>query len=365
MDIETFDLVTDWKQRVNDLQKASLDLAAKSSRIHYILGILAVTLTAVTTLALFLNIGDSWTRNAVGVAGFTAAIIFTIQIFNSFAKRTEKHRYEVMHLVNIRRDIELFEKFIPKNAKEREQRTSEIEDRLVKVEKDSKEIDQVVQIRRWPYMLAGFGIAIGLIVLIPLIRNWYGYFTLTRNLESDWVRETIQQGTETWEFDPTDPLVEQRIILVNTWINEMTTQKVITLLTYLNEEDDQSPITILLSSTGGYSKDGYAIANAIQSSAAPVNTSAIGDCFSACAMILVSGTGERNTARISRIAIHIHEYPHNEDPYSDDMVRYEREKEFYLLHANIPQNWFNREENLYYLSPEQALKFEVIDAIVE
>jgi ATP-dependent protease ClpP protease subunit len=195
--------------------------------------------------------------------------------------------------------------------------------------------------------------------------NWVKNLYVIEDSENNLVRDSIQQGTLTWEFDPTDPMVEQRIILINTWINEMTTQKAITLIIYLNEKDQEAPISIYLSSTGGYTKDAIAIVNAIQESDAPVNTTAIGDCFSACSMILMSGTGERLTYSTSRIAIHTHEYPVNVDPYSENTVRYQREIDFFQTFSKIPPDWMNREENLYYLTPEKALTFQVIDGILE
>jgi ATP-dependent protease ClpP protease subunit len=267
--------------------------------------------------------------------------------------------------VNIRRDIELFEKFTPKVKAERDQRIHEIDERINKIEGKSSDMEEIIKSPKWPWGLLGIASAIVFFILIPVSMQWIMNLQSTENSENNWVRDSIQQGTESWALDPNDPMVEQRIILINTWINELTTQKAITLINYFNEEDNETPITIYLSSTGGYTKDAIAIVNAIQESNVFVNTTAIGDCFSACAMILTSGTGERLVAANSLIAIHTHSYPVNTDPYSENTTRYQREIEFFQTYSNIPSDWINRDEKLYYLTTEQALTFKVVDGILE
>jgi ATP-dependent protease ClpP protease subunit len=210
----------------------------------------------------------------------------------------------------------------------------------------------------------GFAGSFALILVLALGSNWLGRVSPSEQPPLDWVSESAQQGIETWEFDPEDPLVQKRIILVNTWINELATEKVVTLLTYLNEIDSQEPITLYLTSIGGYTKDAYAIAHAMQASEAPVDTVALGDCFSACTKVFMSGTGERKMIENSRIAIHTHAYPFDGDPYSPNTILYQREREFFQTNSDIPLDWISREEKFYYLSPEEALTFQLADTIV-
>jgi ATP-dependent protease ClpP protease subunit len=215
-------------------------------------------------------------------------------------------------------------------------------------------------------MVLGFSSAILLILILVLVAEWLTSLPSTQQAAEIWQKESVQQGTVTWEFDANDPLLEQRTILINTWINEMTTQKVITLLAYLNEKDRDTPITIILSSNGGYTKDAYAIVHAIRESPCIVNTVALGDCFSACTKILMGGTGDRKIAPDSRLAIHTHTYPDDGYLYSKNTILFQRENEFFQDYSEIPPEWIsNREERFYYMTPEQAVTYKIVDAILE
>ncbi|MEJ2757313.1 MAG: SLATT domain-containing protein [Anaerolineales bacterium] len=337
MEIKMFDQITNWKERVNTLQKLSYGQAMKYDKYHYVVGTIAIIFSAIAGATLFSSYMESWVKWTFGTGSIFAAIILASQTFFTHSRKSEKFRFKIVQLVNVRRDIELFEKFLPEKPAERDQRTQEIDERITKIEEQSSDLGEIVKSPKWPWGLLGVVSAILMVILIPLSMNWVKNLYVTEDSENNLVRDSIQQGTLTWEFDPTDPMVKQRIILINTWINEMTTQKAITLIIYLNEKDQE----------------------------APVNTTAIGDCFSACSMILMSGTGERLTYSTSRIAIHTHEYPVNVDPYSENTVRYQREIDFFQTFSKIPADWMNREENLYYLTPEQALTFQVIDGILE
>ena len=301
----------------------------------------------------------------IGTAGIIAAILSAIQTFYSKAKRAENHRFVASQLVHLRRDIEIFERFVPVSKSEREQRIREINERISQIEDDSPTINSIPGIRKWPWILQGLLGAIVLIVVLALGGDWLAQIQATQQSAVYGVRESVQQGIETWEFDSKDPLVEQRIILLNTLINEITTQKAVTLLNYLNEKDNEAPITIYLSSTGGFTKDAYAIVHAIQKSDAIVNTIALGDCYSACTKILMSGTGDRKIAQNSRIMIHTHAYPYDDDPHSNNSILYEREREFFREYSDIPLDWIDREENFYYLTPEQAITYQLADEVLE
>jgi ATP-dependent Clp protease protease subunit len=365
VELEIFDLLTDWKQRVNDYQKVNIALAAKYERYHYWVGLPATIFTAILSAVLLVEVGEDRIKLVVGIVGIVAAILTAFQTFISYAKKAENHRLLATQLVNLRRDIDLFESFVPSDKSEREQRIREINERVSEIEKGAQKVSASMIIKKWPWVLVSFVGALALIFLIVLGSEWIGQMPATQRSVEYLVRESIQQGTEIWEFDARDPLLKKRVILVNTWINEMTTQKVITLLAYYNEKDSEAPISIYLSSTGGYTKDAFAIVQSIQESEAKVDTIALGDCFSACTVILMSGTGERKIAQNARIAVHTHSYPVDNDPYSYNTILYEREKDYFQNFSTIPADWLNRREELYYLSPEQAVTFHIVDGIIE
>ncbi len=365
MEQTTQELIDDWKQRVDDNQKSHYALALKHSKYHYWIGIPAIIFATIAGAILLTAVEEPRIRTAVGIVGIIAAILAAIQTFYSQAKRAEKHRFETSQLVHVRRDIEIFERFVPDNKSERGQRIREIEERISRIEDDSPAIDGIANRRKWPWILLSTSAALMLILVLVLGSGWLEQMPAIQQSDTNGARESVQQGIEIWEFDAKDPLVKQRIILINTLINEVAAQKVITLLAYLNERDNEAPITIYLSSTGGYTKDAYAIVQAIQDSDSLVNTVALGDCYSACIYILTSGTGARKIAQNSRVMIHTHSYPYDDDPHSNISILYEREREFFRNYSDIPLDWIDREEKFYYLTPEQAIKYQLADEILE
>jgi hypothetical protein len=365
MELQIQDLLVDWKQRVNDHQKANHALAIKNYNYHYWIGVSAIIFTTIAGATLLAEVEGPRIRIIIGIVGVIAAILSSIQTFYSHAKRAENHRLGESQLVHVRREIEIFERFVPDRKSEREQRIREIDERISEIEEGAPAIDVTAKLKKQPGILLGFAGAVLLILLLVLGGKWLEHLQSSQQLAVYGVRESVQQGVNTWEFDSKDPLINQRIILINTLINEITTQKVITLLTYLNEKDNEAPITIYLSSTGGFTKDAYAIVQAIQESDSIVNTVALGDCFSACTKILASGTGYRKIGQNSRIMIHTHSYPYDNDPHSNNSILYEREWAFFREYSDIPLDWIDRKENFYYLTPEQAITYQLADEIIQ
>jgi ATP-dependent protease ClpP protease subunit len=365
MDLENFDLITDWKQRVDDSQKAYYALSVRHNKFHYWVGVLATILTTMASAALIVEVTNPGVRVTVGLLGVVAALLVAVQTFYSQAKRAEIYRCAVSQLSLARRDIEIFERFVPNRKSEREQRINAIDERISNIEVADITRQGTTETKTWPWILLLGASAVFVILLIALGREWINQIPATQQTEVYGIRESVQQGTASWEFDAEDPLIQQRVILINTFINELTTQKVITLLAYFNGRDNETPITIFLSSTGGYTKDAYAILQAMQESDSKVNTVAISDCFSAYIKILMGGTGERKIARNSRIMIHTHSYPYDDDPQSYSTILYERERDFFRENSEIPLDWIGREEKYYYLTPEQAITYQLADGILE
>jgi ATP-dependent protease ClpP protease subunit len=365
MELTIQEIINDWKQRVNHHQKANYALAIKYSRYHFWIGMAAMILAAIAGVTLLTGFGEPGTRVTIGIIGILAAVLSAIQTFYSQVKRAEMHRFMAAELVHVRRDIELLERFVPEDESERQQRKREIEEMILKIEEGTPAAEGIPRRKIWPWILVGSMGAILLVAFLVLVSGWLEQIPITQQSAVYGVRESVQQGIETWEFDSRDPLLKQRIIFVNSLINEIASQKVISLLAYLNERGEEAPITIYLSSTGGYTKDAYAIVQAIQGSDSLVNTVALGDCFSACAQILMSGTGIRQIAQDSRLMVHTHSYPPDSDPHSTNKILYEREWEFYRRYSDIPLDWIDREENFYYLSPEEAMNYHLVDEIIK
>lgn len=182
---------------------------------------------------------------------------------------------------------------------------------------------------------------------------------------SDQVTDSItESGLGFPELDLNDPLLRHRKIVVSEGMNERTARGVVRKLLYLNAEDPKLPIDLYLSTAGGWFDSAFAIVAAMRLIDAPVNTIAIGGCHSSGAVVLISGTGRRFAAPDALISIHAN--------LSDDTGAWaqgtrDRTRVDRALRngTTLPTSWFPlRGENIYYLTPEEALGFGVIDEIL-
>ena len=101
-----------------------------------------------------------------------------------------------------------------------------------------------------------------------------------------------------------DPLITSRKILVTANINERTAKDVVARLLYMNALDPHRPIDLYLSTQGGWVDSAFTIIDAMQLIEAPVNTWAIGGCYSSGALILAAGTGRRYATPNAVLMIH-------------------------------------------------------------
>lgn len=161
-----------------------------------------------------------------------------------------------------------------------------------------------------------------------------------------------------------DPLLLDRTILVTANINEYTAKDVAARLLYLNAVDPQRPIDLYLSTQGGWVDSAFTIIDAMDRIEAPVNTWAIGGCYSAGALILAAGTGRRFATPNAVLMIHASLDEDPKRPYSYERLALERYERVWRERANLPEEWFpmvGGEE--YYLSAREALQFKLIDEI--
>jgi ATP-dependent protease ClpP protease subunit len=166
------------------------------------------------------------------------------------------------------------------------------------------------------------------------------------------------------ELRADDPLLLDRIILVTANINEYTAKDVAARLLYLNAVDPHRPIDLYLSTQGGWVDSAFTIIDVMDLIEAPVNTWAIGGCYSAGALILAAGTARRYATPNAVLMIHASLDEDSRRPYSYERLALERYQRVWRERAALPDAWFpmvGGEE--YYLSPQEALKFRLIDEI--
>jgi ATP-dependent Clp protease protease subunit len=183
-------------------------------------------------------------------------------------------------------------------------------------------------------------------------------------LIEDVVDEYTSSNPHDSELRADDPMLKSRKILVTSNINDNTAKDVAARLLYLNAVDAHRPIDLYLSTQGGWIDSAFTIIDAMELIHAPVNTWAIGGCYSAGALILAAGTGRRYATANAVLMIHASLDEDSKRPYSYERLALERYERVWRERADLPDDWFpmvGGEE--YYLSPKEALQFHLVDEI--
>lgn len=174
----------------------------------------------------------------------------------------------------------------------------------------------------------------------------------------------IEAGFEEPRLDPTDPLLARRQIVITSTINERTAKDVVNRLFYLDALDAEAPIDLYVSTQGGWPDAAFTLVDAMRLIDAPVNTWALGGCYSAGAVILAAGTGRRYAMDGAIIMVHTN-LVDSKERFSFgrlDRVRYEG---FWRQVAHLPARWFPMTgEATYYLSADEALELGVVDEVL-
>ena len=181
---------------------------------------------------------------------------------------------------------------------------------------------------------------------------------------SDMVYYLVNSGIEFSENQMDVDLLKNRKLVITTQINAITAQRIIKSLLLLDTIDNTAPIDLYIRTQGGFVDDAFGIIDIMEYISAPVNTHAIGGTKSAGAMILAAGTGLRFAYPYSSIMFHAGLYEDDAAEYSSDKLGNNRLTGFWERHAHIPSEWLTEETDKYlYLSPEEALKWGLIDQI--
>jgi ATP-dependent Clp protease protease subunit len=192
--------------------------------------------------------------------------------------------------------------------------------------------------------------------------QWQSPNSVTENLASDMTKYLSEEGLLYPSNDLDDPLLTDRVVVINNAINEQTSKEVVRKLLYLDSQDNTRPITLYVSTQGGWYDSAFTIIETFHAIEAPVNTICTGGCYSTGAVIVASGTGVRSAFPTSQFSIHI-SYGSNgtDQPYG---TQYDRENEFIQQVSELPDSWFPLEDDrTYYLTAKQALDYGLIDKI--
>jgi ATP-dependent Clp protease protease subunit len=165
-------------------------------------------------------------------------------------------------------------------------------------------------------------------------------------------------------LDFSDPVLNQRRVILAGEITESSAAKVIREMLYLDALTNQ-PIDLYLLTPGGDLEATLAIERTMRSLRSPVNTWALGECSSGGAMLLAAGTGERRAFKDSIILVH-GVLGASRLPRKHADLEYASVDEFWKHYARLPESWVPIPPGKWYiLNAEQARTYGVIDKIID
>ncbi len=182
---------------------------------------------------------------------------------------------------------------------------------------------------------------------------------------ADRVDAEIEAGFDAAVVSADDPLLATRTIVVTHGINERTAADVIARLLVLDARDPGVPIDVVMSTQGGWVDAAFAIVDVMQSLESPVNTWAVGGCYSAGTLIVAAGTGQRVASENALLMVHANLDPPPADGTweSLEQARYEA---LWRQVATLPEAWYPMTfDRTHYLGPEDALRYGLVDDIAE
>ena len=174
-------------------------------------------------------------------------------------------------------------------------------------------------------------------------------------------------------YDIYSRLLKERIIFLDSGIDDAVADLIVAQLIFLEYEDPDKDITIYINSPGGYVSAGLAIYDTIQFIKPDVSTICLGQASSMGAVILAAGTkGKRFSLPHSRvmlhqpiggatgqaedIAIHAKEIIRIKSTLNEILTKHTGQKEDVVKH-DTDRNFF--------MDAEEALNYGIIDEILE
>lgn len=175
-------------------------------------------------------------------------------------------------------------------------------------------------------------------------------------------------------YDIFSKLIESRILFLYDYITDDIATDIVATLLYLDHENDKDKISIYLNSEGGYIESIFMIYDMMKMIKSPIETFCIGHAFGEAALLLSAGTkGMRYITKSSMVRINqlSHSYSRYADMTSAEILLEQNKKEnskfFSALHdcTGRPIKTLMKDtEREYYMSPEAAKKYGIIDKIV-
>lgn len=182
--------------------------------------------------------------------------------------------------------------------------------------------------------------------------------------------ERTPRGERSWDIF--SRLLQERVILLGTPIDEEVSASLVAQLLFLQHNDPTREIWFYINSPGGSVRDGLAIYDTMQLITPDVNTVCIGRAGSMATILLAAGTSGKRFS-LPNATIHFHPAGGGAEGYAPDLERIVGEllriqqvgNEIMARHTGkTPQQIgedFSRDR---FLSPQQALEYGLIDHIL-
>ena len=166
-------------------------------------------------------------------------------------------------------------------------------------------------------------------------------------------------------------LLKDRIVFIGSEINDQVANTVIAQLLFLRAEDPKKDISVYINSPGGYITSGLAIYDTMRFMGYEINTYCLGQAASMAALLLAAGTKGKRFA-LPRSRIMIHQPSGGIGGTSADIALQAQEiLQLKAICAQIMadmtgkpvQKIIEDSERDYYMSPEEAVNYGLIDKI--
>ncbi len=173
-------------------------------------------------------------------------------------------------------------------------------------------------------------------------------------------------------YDIFSRLLKDRIVFVGSMINDAVADTVIAQLLFLESENPEKDIYIYVNSPGGNVTSGLAIYDTIQYVKPDVATMCIGQAASMGALLLAAGAkGKRYCLPNSRVMIHqvlggVEGQASDIEIHAREILRIREDiNKILAKHTNQPIDKIRVDtERDFFLKPEDALEYGLIDAII-
>lgn len=182
-----------------------------------------------------------------------------------------------------------------------------------------------------------------------------------------------QTGRGERAYDIFSRLLKERIIFIGSVVDDAEANLIIAQLLFLASEDPKKDISIYINSPGGMITAGLAIYDTMQHVPCDVATLCIGQAYSMSAILLAGGTaGKRHALPHSRIMLHqpwggVGGQAADVEIHAREIMEWRRRLNGVLVeHTGKDEEAIaNVTDRSYFLSPDEAIEFGLIDGILE